>query len=137
MSVPFPPAPVAPPPSVPFADPDPYRELRYPSVLAAKLAIADYLGFALAKLSAEGVPIWAVAYKDAVAATAGFLGQHGSPYARVARDADGLTAINWGVYGVPETYLVDGAGIIRRKFVGPITPEIAAAEVRPLLRRLA
>lgn len=50
---PFPPAPAAPPPSVPFADPDPYRELRYPSVLAAKLAIADYLGFALAKLSAE------------------------------------------------------------------------------------
>ena len=38
---------------MPFADPDPYRELRYPSVLAAKLAIADYLGFALAKLSAE------------------------------------------------------------------------------------
>ena len=50
---PFPPAPVAVPPSVPFADPDPYRELRYPSVLAAKLAIADYLGFALAKLTAE------------------------------------------------------------------------------------
>jgi len=46
-------APVAPPPSVPFADPDPYRELRYPSVLAAKLAIADYLGFALAKLTPE------------------------------------------------------------------------------------
>jgi hypothetical protein len=51
--VPFPPAAVAHPPSVPFADPDPYRELRYPSVLAAKLAVADYLGFALAKLSAE------------------------------------------------------------------------------------
>ena len=51
--VPFPPAPAAPPPSVPFTDPDPYQELRYPSVLAAKLAIADYLGFALAKLSAE------------------------------------------------------------------------------------
>jgi len=46
-------APIAPPPSVPFADPDPYRELRYPSVLAAKLAIADYLGFALAKLTPE------------------------------------------------------------------------------------
>ena len=45
--------PVAVPASVPFSDPDPYRELRYPSVLAAKLAIADYLGFALAKLTAE------------------------------------------------------------------------------------
>ena len=51
--VPFPPTPVTAPPSVPFADPDPYRELRYPSVLAAKLAIADYLGFALAKLTPE------------------------------------------------------------------------------------
>jgi len=52
--VPFPAvAPTALPPSVPFADPDPYRELRYPSVLAAKLAIADYLGFALAKLTPE------------------------------------------------------------------------------------
>ena len=51
--VPFPPAPVAASPSVPFADPDPHRELRYPSVLAAKLGMADYLGFALAKLAAK------------------------------------------------------------------------------------
>lgn len=91
----------------------------------------------LTKLADEGVPIWAVAYKDAMAATAGFLDQHGDPYARVARDPDGTAAIEWGVYGVPETYLVDGAGIIRRKFVGPITPEIAAQQIRPMMRGLA
>jgi cytochrome c biogenesis protein CcmG/thiol:disulfide interchange protein DsbE len=91
----------------------------------------------LGKLAGEGVPIWAIAYKDAEPATAQFLAEHGDPYARVARDADGLTAINWGVYGVPETYVVDGQGIIRRKFVGPITPEIAEGQIRPMLRHLA
>lgn len=91
----------------------------------------------LAKLAGEGVAIWAIAYKDAAAATAGFLAQHGNPYARVARDADGLTAIEWGVYGVPETYLLDGEGIIRRKFVGPITAEIVVGQIRPMLHRLA
>jgi len=91
----------------------------------------------LTKLAGEGVPIWAIAYKDAMAATASFLAQHGDPYARIARDPDGRTAIDWGVYGVPETYLVDGAGIIRRKFVGAITPEIAAGQIRPMMRGLA
>jgi cytochrome c biogenesis protein CcmG, thiol:disulfide interchange protein DsbE len=91
----------------------------------------------LTSLASEGVPIWAIAYKDTEAATAGFLSQHGNPYARVARDTEGLTAINWGVYGVPETYVVDGGGVIRRKFVGPITPDIADQEIRPLLRQLA
>ncbi len=91
----------------------------------------------LTKLQADGVPIWAIAYKDPVAATAAFLDQHGNPYARVARDADGLTAINWGVYGVPETYVVDKQGIIRRKIVGPVTPEFARHQIRPLLQQLA
>ena len=91
----------------------------------------------LANLASDGVPIWAIAYKDPEPATAQFLAEHGNPYARVARDSDGLTAINWGVYGVPETYVVDGEGIIRRKFVGPITAEIAAEQLRPMLRRLA
>ncbi len=91
----------------------------------------------LARLAGEGVPIWAVAYKDAMAATTGFLDQHGNPYARVARDPDGTAAIEWGVYGVPETYLVDAEGIIRRKFVGAITPEIAEQQIRPAMRGLA
>jgi cytochrome c biogenesis protein CcmG/thiol:disulfide interchange protein DsbE len=91
----------------------------------------------LTKLAGEGVPIWAIAYKDTQGATTEFLARHGDPFARIARDADGLTAINWGVYGVPETYLVDAEGVIRRKFVGAITPEIAEGEVRPLMRRLA
>lgn len=91
----------------------------------------------LTRLAAEGVPIWGVAYKDTAAATAAFLGQHGNPFARIARDPDGTAGIEWGVYGVPETYLVDAEGVIRRKFVGAITPEAAASEIRPMMRGAA
>jgi cytochrome c biogenesis protein CcmG/thiol:disulfide interchange protein DsbE len=59
------------------------------------------------------------------------LEQLGNPYAAVAFDNDGRTAIDWGVYGAPETFLVDGHGRIIYKFVSPITPEVWAHEFLP------
>lgn len=92
---------------------------------------------ALMDLSKAGLAIWGIAYKDTVAAATGFITKHGNPYARVAEDRPGQVAIDWGVYGVPESYLLDRAGIVRWRMAGPITPEIAEGQVRPLLKALA
>jgi cytochrome c biogenesis protein CcmG/thiol:disulfide interchange protein DsbE len=77
-----------------------------------------------------------LAYKDAPENTRRFLGQGGNPYARIGVDASGRTAIDFGVYGVPETYVIKGDGTIAYRFVGPLSeeslrqvllPQIAAA----------
>ncbi len=91
----------------------------------------------LMALSREGLPIWGIAYKDKPEAAAGFLARHGNPFARVARDEPGGVAIDWGVYGVPESYLLDGKGVVRWRLAGPLTPAIVAEQLRPLLRALA
>lgn len=92
---------------------------------------------ALMTLSREGVPIWGVAYKDKPDAARTFLARHGNPYARIAMDQPGRVAIDWGVYGVPETYLLDRDGIVRWRQAGPVTPEILDEQLRPMLRTLA
>ncbi len=91
----------------------------------------------LMQLSKEGLPIWGIAYKDTPTAAGGFLARHGDPYARIAEDVPGRVAIDWGVYGVPESYLLDRAGVVRWRMAGPITPEIADDQLRPLLKGLA
>ena len=87
-------------------------------------------------LKSEGLPIWGIAYKDTTAATAGFIARHGNPYARVARDVPGRVAIDFGVYGVPESYLVDRTGVVRWRFPGPLTPDVVAQQLRPVLKAL-
>lgn len=89
----------------------------------------------LMQLKSRGVPIWGVAYKDADQAAAGFLSRTGDPYARLARDEAGRVAIDWGVYGVPETYLVDRAGIIRWRWAGPLTEDTVREQLAPLLQK--
>jgi cytochrome c biogenesis protein CcmG/thiol:disulfide interchange protein DsbE len=86
-------------------------------------------------LKQAGVTLYGIAYKDKPAATAAFLARHGNPYARVARDEPGRVAIDWGVTGVPETYLIDAQGIVRWRYVGPLTPEAVSAELQPALRK--
>lgn len=76
---------------------------------------------ALLALKAEGVKIIGVAYEDAPPAAATFLVRHGDPYQAVLLDRDGRGGVELGVTGVPETYAVDAAGIIRGKQAGPIT----------------
>jgi cytochrome c biogenesis protein CcmG/thiol:disulfide interchange protein DsbE len=66
-------------------------------------------------------------YKDDPDNARRFLVTLGQPFAALVADRKGSAAINWGVYGVPETFVIDGAGIIRYKFVGPMTPEAVSA----------
>lgn len=79
----------------------------------------------LLSLRQAGVPIWGIAYKDKTPATDAFLRRHGNPYTRIARDEAGLVGIDWGVTGVPETYLIDGAGLVRWRFTGPLSQQAA------------
>lgn len=89
----------------------------------------------LEALAGEGVPILGVNYKDKPANALGFLAELGDPYAGIGADADGRMALNWGVYGVPETYLVDGDGTILLRIAGPVTEREIASRLRPALER--
>lgn len=70
-------------------------------------------------------------YKDEPADALRWLQRFGDPYADIIVDYDGRSAIQWGVYGAPETFLVDAEGIIRHKHVGPMTPDVYANEILP------
>ena len=65
-----------------------------------------------------------------------WLTDHGDPYKLTVMDLDGRVGIDYGVYGVPETYVIDKAGVIRMKHTGPITPEILGKKIMPLLAEL-
>lgn len=83
----------------------------------------------LKKLADEGVVIYGVNYKDRAEDAKAFMAELGNPYKAIGADS-GRMALNWGVYGVPETYVVDGQGRIVLRFAGPIT----AAELERTLR---
>ncbi|MGH1483678.1 MAG: DsbE family thiol:disulfide interchange protein [Geminicoccales bacterium] len=71
-------------------------------------------------LAKDGVPVQALNYKDQPEDAAGFLNQLGDPYEKIGVDQNGRTGIEWGVYGVPETFVIDAEGKIRHKHVGPL-----------------
>jgi cytochrome c biogenesis protein CcmG/thiol:disulfide interchange protein DsbE len=81
-----------------------------------------------------GLRIYGVNYKDPSPGGRRFIGRYGNPYAAVGVDADGRAAIEWGVYGMPETFIVDGEGRIVWKHVGPITPEALQSQILPAVR---
>lgn len=80
-----------------------------------------------------GVDLYGINYKDATEAGRRFLGRHGNPYKAVGVDASGRAAIEWGVYGTPETFVVDGQGRIVFKYVGPIDGEAMEKKVIPAI----
>jgi cytochrome c biogenesis protein CcmG/thiol:disulfide interchange protein DsbE len=84
-----------------------------------------------------GVQLYGVNYKDQAASARRFLGRYGNPFAAVGVDGDGRAAIEWGVYGMPETFVVDGKGRIAYKHVGPITAEALEAKIMPAIRAAA
>jgi cytochrome c biogenesis protein CcmG/thiol:disulfide interchange protein DsbE len=65
-----------------------------------------------------------------------WLADHGDPYKLTVMDLDGRVGINYGVYGVPETYVIDKAGVIRMKHTGPITPDVLQKKILPLVAEL-
>lgn len=81
-------------------------------------------------------PLIGLDYKDKRPDGLRTLRQFGDPYQLSAFDADGRVGINYGVYGVPETYVIDKAGVIRFKHIGPVTPEIVKGKMLPLIQAL-
>jgi cytochrome c biogenesis protein CcmG, thiol:disulfide interchange protein DsbE len=84
----------------------------------------------------EKVVIVGLNYKDDTRNAQEWLLRLGDPYLMTAVDHDGRAGIDWGVYGVPETFVVDAAGVIRHKVVGPLTQQVWVREVKPMLQRL-
>jgi cytochrome c biogenesis protein CcmG/thiol:disulfide interchange protein DsbE len=82
------------------------------------------------------VPIHGLNYKDKPDDAARWLDELGDPYTRTGADVDGRVAIDWGVYGVPETFLVDRDGRIAYKHIGPVTPRIMSEKLMPLIEQL-
>lgn len=82
-----------------------------------------------------GVDLYGVNYKDQAAAARRFLGRYGNPFTAVGTDADGRAAIDWGVYGTPETFVVNGKGDVIYKHVGPITEESLKTKLLPIIQK--
>lgn len=75
-------------------------------------------------------------YKDRRDLALGWLDKHGNPYRTTLSDTDGRVGIDFGVYGVPETYVIDRQGVIRHKHTGPVTPEVVRDTLLPLMKKL-
>jgi cytochrome c biogenesis protein CcmG, thiol:disulfide interchange protein DsbE len=92
----------------------------------------------LMRLKSENhMAIYGIAYKDKPEDSSRLLAAYGDPYAQVGIDQSGTVGLDFGVYGVPETYVLDSNGIIRKRFVGPLTAESVDQELLPLLKQLS
>jgi cytochrome c biogenesis protein CcmG/thiol:disulfide interchange protein DsbE len=85
----------------------------------------------------KAVPIIGINYKDKREDALGWLGSLGNPYELSLADSDGRLGIDLGVYGVPETFVIDKQGVIRYKQIGPITPEVWEQKLAPLIKELS
>jgi cytochrome c biogenesis protein CcmG, thiol:disulfide interchange protein DsbE len=82
------------------------------------------------------VPVYGLNYKDVRADGLAWLSRFGNPYDASVFDADGRVGIDYGVYGVPETFIIDRQGVVRFKHIGPLTPEVIRDRIEPLLKSL-
>ncbi len=87
----------------------------------------------LMEIADSGVPIYGINYKDDPEKALAFLDELGNPYEALGADATGRTGIDWGLYGVPETYVIDGEGVIRLRFAGPVTRDIYEKRILPAI----
>ena len=87
----------------------------------------------LEALAEAGIPIYGVNYKDKAPNALKFLADLGNPYKAVGADEAGRMALNWGVYGVPETYVINSDGVIVLRFAGPITKRAIETEILPAI----
>lgn len=91
----------------------------------------------LVAVADQGLPVYGVNYKDLPAQNAlGFLRELGNPYRSVGADPQGRVALNWGVYGVPETYLLDGQGRIITRLAGPLVKRSFDSTLAPHLQKM-
>ena len=88
------------------------------------------------EMLSKRVAILGIAYKDRGEDTTAFLQQYGNPFQAIGMDADGRTGIEWGVYGVPETYLLDANGVVKLRHAGPLTRGVLETTIFPALEAL-
>jgi cytochrome c biogenesis protein CcmG/thiol:disulfide interchange protein DsbE len=91
----------------------------------------------LMQLAEEGIAVHGINYKDTEAKGTAFLDGLGDPYTLTGADPNGRTGLDWGVYGVPETFVVDAKGTIIARFAGPITASILESTIRPAIAQAA
>ncbi|MGR3493076.1 MAG: DsbE family thiol:disulfide interchange protein [Shimia sp.] len=89
----------------------------------------------LQALADAGLPIYGINYKDDPAKARAFLDELGDPYEGIGTDATGRTALDWGLYGVPETYILDGDGTVLARVAGPVTQRTFDAQMRDILAK--
>ena len=82
------------------------------------------------------LPIYGLNYKDKRAAGQKWLADFGNPYTASLSDLDGRVGIDFGVYGVPETFIIDKQGVVRFKHIGPVTPDVLREKIEPLVKQL-
>ena len=87
----------------------------------------------LMQIAATGIPVYGVNYKDDPTKALAFLAELGNPYSALGADTSGRNALEWGVYGVPETFVIDGEGTVVLRFAGPVTAEIFEKRIRPAI----
>jgi cytochrome c biogenesis protein CcmG/thiol:disulfide interchange protein DsbE len=87
----------------------------------------------LTGLADEGVPVIGINYKDEPAKALAFLEELGDPYAKVGADASGRIGLDWGIYGVPETFVVGSEGTVLLRFPGPLDPTVVEKRIRPAM----
>jgi cytochrome c biogenesis protein CcmG/thiol:disulfide interchange protein DsbE len=98
-------------------------------------ACVEEQGFML-QLAREGVPLYGLNYKDKPADALQWLAQWGNPYKWIGQDTEGRVAIDLGVYGAPETFVIDKKGIIRYRHVGIMNQEVWVKDILPLMKEL-
>ena len=89
----------------------------------------------LEALADEGITIYGVNYKDEPGNALGFLSELGDPYAAIGADSSGRMGLDWGLYGVPETYVIDGEGTVILRFAGPLTQRVIEENIRPAMEK--
>ena len=100
------------------------------------IACRDEHPYLLEYAKTGAVPIYGLNYKDRPEDALGWLGELGDPYLVSGVDLDGRVGIDYGVYGAPETYVIDKSGMIRLKHVGPLMPDVWSKEILPLVQDL-
>jgi cytochrome c biogenesis protein CcmG/thiol:disulfide interchange protein DsbE len=88
----------------------------------------------LTRLAADGLPVYAINHRDKAADVAKWLKRNGNPYTAVGFDPDGRVSVEWGVTGVPETFIINAEGLITYKHSGPITAKVLEDKILPKLR---
>ena len=89
----------------------------------------------LSEIAAMGIPVHGINYKDDPAKALGFLAELGNPFATMGADNVGRMAINWGVYGVPETYVISAGGTVVLRYAGPITRQEMTRTILPAIEK--